>query len=88
VALQVTFSILEVQAGPVNAGGARWNIYRGRDSIDTFQPLFQTMLVPAGTAKLRFEIRTWIRGSRRFFGLVNGREWTYDPKTFDVSLES
>lgn len=87
VALQCTFSILEVQAGPVDAGGARWNMYRGRDRIDTFQPLFQTMLVPKRTTKLRFEIKTWIRGSRRLLGLQRGREWIYEPKQFDVSLE-
>ena len=88
VALNCTFSVLEVQAGPIGAGGARWNLYRGRESIDTFQPLFQTLLVPRGTATLRFTIDTWVRGSGRFFGLVGAREWVYPPVTFDVSLES
>ena len=48
IALQCTFAVLEVQAGPVDAGGARWNLYRGRESIDTYQSLFQTLLVTPG----------------------------------------
>jgi|SRR6267378_480127 len=87
VAAECTFSVLEVQAGPLGAGGARWNLYRGRDSVETQQALFHSMLVPRGTGRLTFTIETWIRRSGRFFGLIGTRHWTYPAQTFQVSLE-
>lgn len=88
IAVQCRFSVLEVQAGPVGAGGARWNFYRSRESVEGYQPLFQTMIVPKGIGALRFTIETWIRRSGRFFGLLKSRHWTYEPQTFDVALEA
>jgi hypothetical protein len=88
IAAQCTFSVLEVQAGPVDAGGARWNLYRGRESVEMYQPLFQTLLAPRKAKNLRFTIDTWIRGSGRFFGLLKARQWDYPSQVFEVSIES
>jgi hypothetical protein len=88
IAAQCTLSVLEVVAGPVGAGGARWNLYRGRESIETYQPLFHTLLAPRKVQSLRFTVDTWIRGSGRFFGLLRARQWIYPSQVFEVSIES
>ncbi len=88
IAAQCTFSVLEVQAGPISAGGARWNLYRGRETIETYQPLLQTLLVPRKAKSLRFTVDAWLRGSGRFFGLLKARQWAYPSQEFEVSIES
>lgn len=86
LALTCAFSVVAVQAGPVGAGGVRWNLYRAKQSIEAFQPLFQTLQVPADARSLRFEVETWVRRAGYFFGLVGARHWRYPPQTFEVSL--
>jgi hypothetical protein len=87
LALHLELSLLKVVAGPVGAGGARWDIYRTRERLDHFQPLVQTLLVPEDTERLHFEVETWIRRRGKFFGLISAREWTFPGQEFDVSLE-
>jgi hypothetical protein len=87
IVIKCRFSVLEIQAGPVGSGGARWNFYRSRESVESYQPLFQTIVVPRDVSVLTFKVETWIRRSGRFFGLVKGRHWAYPPQTFDVALE-
>jgi hypothetical protein len=87
LAITCRFSVVAVQAGPLAAGGVRWNIYRAKQSIEAFQPLFQTLRVPSGVKTLQFEVETWIRGSGYLFGLLGARHWHYPAQTFQVSLE-
>lgn len=86
IALSCRFGVVAVQAGPVGAGGVRWNLYRARDSIEAYQPLFHTLRLPEGVDRLQVEVRTWVRRSGRFFGLLGARHWEYPPRTFEVSL--
>jgi hypothetical protein len=87
LAISCRFSVVAVQAGPLAAGGVRWNVYRARQSIEAFQPLFQTLRVPSGVKTLKFEIETWIRRSGYLFGLVGARHWHYPAQAFQVSLD-
>ena len=86
LALECSFSLLEVQAGPVGAGGVRWNLYRGRERIDTYHPLFHTLRIPEGTRSLRLVVEAWVRRSGRFFGLGRARHWHYPAQEFEVSF--
>jgi hypothetical protein len=86
LAIRCSFSVLEVQAGPVGAGGARWNIYRTSERIDVFQPLFQTLLIPRGVERLCISVEMWVRRPFRFLAWTKVRQWLYPPVTFDVSL--
>ena len=86
IAIDCKFSLLEVQAGPVGAGGARWNLYRQREAIDERQSLFHTILVPRHLKKLTVNVECWVRRSGRFFGLVGARHWEYPVQTYQVSL--
>lgn len=85
---RLSVSVLEVLAAPVGAGGARWDIYRGRESIQIYQPLLQTLLAPRERKTLRFRVETWIRTPGRFFGLSKARHWDYPSQSFEVSIES
>ena len=87
LAISCRFSVVAVQAGPLAAGGVRWNMYRAKQSIEAFQPLFQTLPVPSGVKMLQFEVETWIRRSGYLFGLVGARHWHYPAQAFQVSLE-
>ncbi len=86
VAIEFALSVLEVQAGPIGAGGARWNLYRGRRTIETNQPLFHTVLVPDGTNKIPVAVKTWVRRSGRFFGLIKPKHWDYPEQSFEVLI--
>jgi hypothetical protein len=87
IGIELSLSVLEVQAGPVGAGGARWNFYAGRERLDTFHPLLHTLLVPAGTQELSVSVKTWVRRRARWLGLVSARQWTSPDVPFHVSLE-
>ncbi len=82
--LDLDLSLLEVQAGPVGAGGARWNLYRRGKRIDVTQSLVHTLTVPKGVTGLKLRVTTWICES----GLLGrpATRWTF-AKTFPVSLE-
>ena len=86
LAINLKFSALKIQSGAVGSGGAKWNIYRQEERIDVFQPLLQTILVPEGTKRLKMVVQTWIRRRGRFFGLLKGRAWMWDPLEYSVSL--
>lgn len=82
--LDLDLSLLEVQAGPVGAGGARWNLYRRGKRIDVTQSLVHTLTVPQGVTGLKLRVTTWICES----GFLGGpaTRWTF-ARTFPVSLE-
>jgi hypothetical protein len=87
LAIQFDLSVLEVQAGPVGAGGARWNLYQAHERLDRFQPLLHTLLVPAGTQRLNLVVKTWVRSRARWLGLIKARQWSPPEERFEVSLE-
>ena len=82
-AIRYDFRVLKVQAGPVAPGGARWNLYRQDRPLDDFHPLLQTLLVPRRARGLTVEVQAWAREAG-FLG--PGREWTFEPRTYRVSL--
>jgi hypothetical protein len=82
-AIRYEFRVLKVQAGPVAPGGARWNLYRQDRPLDDFHPLLQTLLVPRGARGMTVEVQAWAREAG-FLG--PGREWTFEPRTLQVSL--
>jgi hypothetical protein len=84
--IAINFSALKIQAGPIGAGGARWNIYRQQERIDLFQPLLQTLLIPSDLNRLKMSVKTWIRRSGKFGGLIGARAWEFKPVNFTVSL--
>jgi hypothetical protein len=82
--LDLDLSLLEVQAGPVGAGGARWNLYRRGRRIDVTQSLVHTLTIPSGATQLRLRVTTWISESGLFGGPAT--RWTF-TKRFTVSLQ-
>ena len=85
LSLDLDVSLLEIQAGPVGAGGARWNLYRRGKRIDVTQSLAHTVVVPKGTASLKLAVVTWIRESGWLGSPAT--QWTFAPQKFTVSLE-
>lgn len=82
-AIRYEFRVLKVQSGPVAPGGARWNLYRQDRPLDDFHPLLQTLLVSSRARSLDVEVQAWAREAG-FLG--PGREWTFEPRTYRVSL--
>ena len=85
LSLDLDVSLLEIHAGPVGAGGARWDLYRRGKRIDVRQSLAHTVVVPKGTASLKLVVETWIRESNWLGGPAT--QWTFAPQRFTVSLE-
>jgi hypothetical protein len=81
--IRYEFRVLKVQAGPLAPGGARWNLYRQDQPLDDFHPLLQTLLVPRSARTLDVEVQAWAREAG-FLG--PGREWTFEPRSYRVSL--
>jgi hypothetical protein len=86
LSISFIFNLLRVQAGPVGAGGIRWNFYRQDQRLDGFQPLLQTIMVPKDTRSLNVRITTWVRGRARWLGLGTARTWTPPAREFEISL--
>jgi hypothetical protein len=80
-------TLLEIQAGPVESGGAKWNFYRQAQRLDGFQPLLQTILVEETVTTLHVRIKTWVRSPGRFWGLGKTQEWQSDEISYDVSVD-
>lgn len=88
LALDCSFSLLQVQSGPVGGGGAQWNLYRGRNRIDVYQPLYHTLLIPEGVSSLIFRVKTWVRSSYSWIPTRKARQWNYPVQKFEVSVAS
>ncbi len=86
LSLDFDVSLLEVQAGPVGAGGARWNLYRHGQRLDVTQSLAHTVAVPKGTPSLKLAVTVWVRES----GFLGGpaRQWSFAPQRFEVPLSA
>ena len=84
LSLDLDVSLLEIQAGPVGAGGARWDLYRRGKRIDVTQSLAHTVVVPKGTASLKLAVETWIRESGWLGSPAT--QWTFAKKRFTVAL--
>jgi hypothetical protein len=87
LAIHFKLTLRAIQAAPVGAGGAKWNVYRQTERLDGFQALMHTLLVPRGMNRLTLTIATWVRRSGGWFGLGGSREWRNAPETYQVSLE-
>jgi hypothetical protein len=85
-AIHMDFSMVKVEAGPIGAGGARWNIYRTDERVVGFQPLIHTILVPRGTRTLKLSVQPWVSRRGIFFGLLGSRRFIPKPRAFEVSL--
>lgn len=81
---RIKLELLKVQAGPIGAGGVRWNLYRQDKTLVAFTPLVQTMLVSPDTKKLTFEVVTWAKVGG-IFG-IGTKAWIAEPKTFEVAI--
>jgi hypothetical protein len=88
IAIRCTFSFIQVQAGPVGEGGARWNIYKKGQRIDVNHTLLHTLLAPNGTKQLHVCIESWVRQPVKVLKLRKGIEWKFPQVEYDVSLES
>jgi hypothetical protein len=84
LSLKLKLALRSIQAGPVGAGGVRWNLYQQDQALDQHVPLFQTLLVPRDTPSLTFKVKTWVR-TRSLFGL-RSREWVSDWTSYPVTL--
>jgi len=87
LSLGIELNFLEIQAAPIDAGGARWNLYRQHERLDRFQPLLQTVLVKKGVTSIEVEISTWVRRAGLFGSTLGTREWVQAPRRHVVSLE-
>ena len=88
LSLRVDWSAVEIQAGPIGAGGARWNIYRQTSRLDRHHRLVQTLLVPSAVTTVTIEVKTWVRRRGWFFGLFGTREWSPPPRRFPINIET
>ena len=87
LALQVNYSVVKVLAGPIGAGGVRWDIFRQDDPLEEFHPLLQTVMLPMKTEKIKLQIKTWIKRAGLFGTRIGSKQWITDPLDFEVSLE-
>jgi hypothetical protein len=88
LSLQLEWSAVEVQAGPVGSGGVRWNLYRQGQRIDRYHRLMHTLLVPRGTRTLTFEVDTWVRRHGLLGGLFGTRHWQSPRREFTLNVET
>jgi len=78
--------LVAVQAGPVGAGGARWNLYRHGRDLRGSQALLQTVLIPAGVSELDVELKTWVRHRRLFSGRRQSQEYLFPVERYRLTL--
>ena len=76
---------LQIQAGPLGAGGARWNLYRRRKDLTRTQTLFHTVELPPGTDRLTVRLETWIRRRTRRSAATFGH-FTLPPAEHDIPI--
>ncbi|WP_313920707.1 hypothetical protein [Tahibacter sp.] len=88
LSLHIEWAAVEVQAGPIGAGGVRWNLYRQQQRLDRHCRFIQTALVPTAAKSLTIELRTWVRRRGGFFGVFGTREWSPPPQTFKLAIET
>jgi hypothetical protein len=86
VILKCDMRFVTVQAGPVGAGGARWNLYRHGQDLRSAQLLFQTVLVPRDVDELVVKLETWVRKRGFFGGRWGAQEYRYPTETYTLSL--
>ncbi|MFD6967125.1 hypothetical protein [Streptomyces sp. NPDC059949] len=87
VALDWRLTVTSVQSGPLDSGGARWNLYQGDDGLLTgHHVLLHTLLLPEDSNDITVHIDTWMRTSARFFGWRKGKHWDYPQQKFTVEL--
>jgi len=86
VVLKCDMRFVTVQAGPVGAGGARWNLYRHGQDLRSAQLLFQTVLVPKKVDELVVTLETWVRKRGFFGGRWGAQEYRYPSETYTLSL--
>ena len=87
ICITMNWSTIHVQSGPVDCGGAKWNIYRTKERIDVTQTLLHTLLIPDNIISVDVTVRTWIRCPRRVFFWNKPYQWTFPEKMFTLSLE-
>jgi hypothetical protein len=87
LSLHLEFSALETMAGPVGAGGVRWDLYRQSSRPARHHRLVQTALVPSSLTKLTLTLTTWVRRRGRFFDLFGTRQWSPAPRSYTISIE-
>jgi hypothetical protein len=86
VCIRLTLGLVQVQAGPVGAGGARWNLYRHGQDLRRSQALVQTVLVPDDLERLEVSVRTWVRKRSWLGGLRRAHQWISKPERYQLSL--
>jgi hypothetical protein len=87
LAIRFRFELLKIQAGPVGAGGARWNFYRQDQRLDGFQPLLHTILVPRDATSLDVSIHAWVVRAGGWFGLKKPIRWMSNEIRYQVPIE-
>jgi hypothetical protein len=87
LSLHLELSALEILAGPVGAGGVRWDLYRQASRLDRHHRLVQTALVPTSLTRLTLTLTTWVRRRGWFFGLFGTRQWSPPPRTYTIAIE-
>ncbi|MFF7358295.1 hypothetical protein ACFZA1_37560 [Streptomyces filipinensis] len=87
VALDWRLTVTHVQSGPLDSGGARWNLYQSDDGLLTeHHVLLHTLLLPEDDHEITVHVDTWMRTSSRWFAWRKGHHWDYPPKEFIVEL--
>ena len=76
---------LQIQAGPVGAGGAQWNLYRHRRDFTRTQALFHTVTLPPGTSRLTVRVETWIRQKTQPWG-HEVSQWCQPETEYDIPI--
>jgi hypothetical protein len=87
VSIGYALSVVQVQAGPIGAGGARWNLYRHGRDLRLSQSLLQTVMIPDSLKSLDVSIRTWIRKRSLLGGARRSCQWTAQPVQYRLSLQ-
>jgi hypothetical protein len=86
VGFRLDLQALQVQAAPLDAGGAQWNLYRrGRDLTRT-QILVHTVAIPDRVETLRVRVETWVRRKTLFGRNSASNQWSPPSAEYEIPV--
>ena len=84
VKLEITFR--KVIGAPVDAGGAKWQMFRQDEPLDRPHTLLQTLLVGRETKSMACTVKSWAKQAGWLGTRLGAKLWPYHDTDFVVSL--
>jgi hypothetical protein len=84
VKLEITFR--KVIGAPVDAGGAKWQLFRQDEPLDRPHALLQTLLVDRATPSIACTVKSWAKQAGWLGTSFGAKLWHYPDADFVVSL--